>query len=70
MRFLFKYFYAPGKTYERIEEFQQERAYETREVEDLLQQAGLRLLAVTGGTRFSPPGKKSERLFFVAQKEN
>lgn len=68
--FYLNIFMRRGKTYERIEEFQQERAYETHEVEALLAKAGLRLLTVTGGTRFSPPGKKSERLFFVAQKEN
>ena len=68
-------FIEEGETglYRRYEEFHYQKAWSRETVEKLLEQAGLRLLAVYGEGSREEPGKDCERMYFVASesgKEN
>lgn len=54
--------------YRRIEEYHQERCYSPEQLETLLEDNGLKVLAVYGDQKMKKPGPKAERIFFVAQK--
>lgn len=57
----------------RYEEFHYQRAYEIQDVEEILKNSGLELLAVCGEGTHTPPNADSERVYFIARehgKEN
>lgn len=47
-----------------------QRAYDEREIVDMLSTAGFKVLAVYNAYTFRPATKKSDRAFFVAKKDN
>lgn len=53
--------------YERFDELHQERAYPPEQVDDLLAAAGLRVEARYDSFTLSPPGPRSQRIFWVAR---
>lgn len=53
--------------YERFSEVHEERAYSKAEIEALLIESGLKVLAVYDAYTLDPPREDSERWFFVAQ---
>lgn len=55
--------------YTRFSEYQEERAYSKEEIEAAVQKAGLKVSGCFGGFDFSQPEDKTERLFFVLQKD-
>jgi SAM-dependent methyltransferase len=55
--------------YERFEELHVERAYPPELVTALLSGAGLRVEAAYDSFTFSPPGPRTQRIFWVARKE-
>lgn len=55
--------------YTRFDEHHSERAYETEEIKSLIESSGMRLLKVYDDLSFENPGKRSERIFFVAQEQ-
>lgn len=54
--------------YERFDELHVERAYPPEQVAALLAAAGLRLEAQYDSFTFSPPGPRTQRIFFVARR--
>lgn len=52
--------------YEKCQEFHCQKAYEQKEIEELIAQAGMELVAVYDAYTMEPAGEDSERLFFVA----
>lgn len=57
-----------GDLYRRIEEEQEQRAWNPGEIKTALGEAGLRLLSVYDAYTFDPPREKSERCFFIASR--
>lgn len=55
-----------GGAYERFDEIHEEYVYEENTVEDCLNEAGLKVLAVYDGYCFSPATPQSKRISFVA----
>ena len=53
--------------YEKCEELHCQKAYTKEEIEDLLKEAGLQLMAVYDAYTMNPASKDSERLFFIAR---
>jgi len=54
--------------YRRYDEVHKERAYSIDEMKNLIEASGMKLLKTYADLSFSPPGEKSERIFFVCQK--
>jgi len=54
--------------YLRFDETHLERAYEEKDVIEMLAKTGFKLLGVYGELTFEPPGQEEERIFFVARK--
>lgn len=57
-------------TYKRFDEYQEERAYSTDEIEKIIKNCNLELLGVYDNLSFNPPRENSERLFFVVKRPN
>ena len=57
-------------TYKRFDEYQEERAYSTDEIEKIIKNCNLELLGVYDNLSFNPPREDSERLFFVIKRPN
>lgn len=55
--------------YERFDELHVERAYPPELVSALIAHAGLRVEAVYDSFTFSPPGPRTQRIFWVARRE-
>ena len=55
--------------YDKYVETHYQRAYGIKEIESLLSQAGLELLAVYDAFTKEPPGEESERVYFVAKEQ-
>ena len=68
--FKLEFFIQNGKTYERNTEFHFERAYTDGELKKMLKQCGFTLLAVYDDLTFETPGARSEKIFYIAKKEN
>ena len=56
--------------YKRLDEYQEERAYSTDEIEKIIKNCNLELLGVYDNLSFNPPREDSERLFFVIKRPN
>lgn len=67
-RFDLTFFVKLGDTYKRFDEVHYERAYMLDEIEEIVNKAGLELIAVYGEFSFKFPGKSCERIFFVCRK--
>ena len=57
-----------GKTYIREEEVHYQKAYTQGEIEELIKEAGLKIIEVYDEYTFSPPRGDSQRIVFVAKK--
>ena len=68
--FKLEFFIQNGEMYERKTEFHYERAYSDREIKGMLKKAGLTLLAVYDDLTFDEPSPHSEKIFYIAKKEN
>ncbi len=68
--FKLEFFIQNGEMYERKTEFHYERAYSDREIKGMLKKAGLTLLAVYDDLTFDGPSPHSEKIFYIAKKEN
>ena len=55
--------------YEKCEELHCQKAYEQSEIEDLIAEAGMELVAVYDAYTMKPAAEDSERLFFVAKEK-
>lgn len=55
--------------YRRMEEFHYQKAYETEQVEKLIEEAGLALTAVYGEGTKEKPGPDCERVYFIAREQ-
>ena len=55
--------------YEKCEELHCQKAYEQSEIEALIAEAGMELVAVYDAYTMNPASKDSERLFFVAKEK-
>ena len=53
--------------YEKCEELHCQKAYTREEIEELLKEAGLKLMAVYDAYTMNPATEDSERLFFMAR---
>lgn len=62
------FFAKTGELYERFDEVHYERAYEVKEIKEMIAKAGLELCAVHNEFSFISPYKTSERIFFVCRK--
>lgn len=60
----------PDLTYSRYEEFHYERAYETEEITALLREAGLKLLEIADAETLDSPTETTERIYYIARKED
>jgi len=58
-----------GELYEKFEEVHVERAYEPSKIEEILRDAGLRLVAQYDCFTFDPPRSDSSRIMWVTRKE-
>lgn len=54
--------------YRRIEEFHEQRYYPVEVLSQMLSAQGFIIKAVYGDQRFIPPGPRTERIFFIAEK--
>lgn len=61
-------FIREGDCYRKYEEVHYQRAYELKEVKELLKQAGLALLAVYDAFTHEPAREDSERVYIIAKK--
>ena len=59
-----------GELFRRSDSVNYERAYETVEITDMLEDAGLTLLQMYGDMVLEPPAESCERIFFAAMKED
>ncbi len=57
-------------TYNRLDEYQEERAYSTDEIEKIIKNCNLELLGVYDNLSFNSPREDSERLFFIVRRPN
>lgn len=57
----------PGGSYKRFTEIHYERAYSENEIKELIAKSGMELINIYDAYTFSPPNKKSERIFVVAR---
>lgn len=55
--------------YEKCEELHCQKAYEQKEIQDLIREAGMELLEVYDAYTMEPAREDSERLFFVAREK-
>lgn len=62
------FFVKNGEKYDRIDEYQEQKAYSQDEIEDFLGKAGLSMLECFDGLSFNKICEKSERLVFVCKK--
>lgn len=62
------FFVKNGEKYERVDEYQEQRAYSQQEIETLLKQAGFSIEGCFDGLGFNQNCEKSERLMFVCKK--
>jgi SAM-dependent methyltransferase len=62
------FFVKNGEKYNRVDEYQEQKAYLQDEIEDLIKKAGLSLLGCFDGLSFNKSSEKSERLMFVCKK--
>lgn len=58
----------PDGTYDRYDEFQEERAYNEIELLKYIKNCGLNCLGIYDNLSFNPPKHDSERLFFVVER--
>ncbi|MDD3766320.1 MAG: class I SAM-dependent methyltransferase [Eubacteriales bacterium] len=63
------FFVKNGEKYNRVDEYQEQKAYLQDEIEDLIKKAGLSLLGCFDGLSFNKSSEKSERLMFVCKKK-
>jgi len=54
--------------YLRFDETHLERAYEEKEIKEMLENSGFEILGVYGELEFNPPKENEERIFFAARK--
>ncbi|MDR7870401.1 MAG: class I SAM-dependent methyltransferase [Tissierellaceae bacterium] len=67
--FFLTFFYAEdGDNFIRFDEEHQEKAYKTEEIEILLKEVGFKSVDVYDAFTFDSPGKRSERINYVATK--
>lgn len=57
-----------GKGYSRYSEYQEETMFSEHELKELLAACGFKEISTYADLTFDPPGEKSERIFFAAQK--
>ena len=57
----------PDGSYRRSDEHQQERCYESDEIQAALAASGMELLGIYADYRFSPPNEQTERWYFAAR---
>ncbi|MEI6131632.1 MAG: class I SAM-dependent methyltransferase [Bacillota bacterium] len=62
-------FVKQGETFERFDEFHEERLFTKEEIESSLAEAGLKLVNVFDGATFRKPSPKSERWLYVCRKQ-
>lgn len=63
------FFIKSGMLYERYDEIHLERAYSVEELEEYVCNGGMKVIGIYDDLSFSPPGGKSERIFFVSRKQ-
>lgn len=68
--FKLEFFIQNGDMYERKTEFHYERAYSDKEIKNMLKKCGFTLLAVYDDLTFEEPSSRSEKIFYIAKKEN
>lgn len=68
-RFDLSFFVKEGELYRRFDEVHYERCYTRKELDDMLDSAGLTVKSIYGGFGFGKPFDRCERLFFVCVKE-
>lgn len=57
-----------SESYNRLHEHISERAYTIRQLENLIKNAGLRIINIYDDNTFNPPRKESQRIIFVTRK--
>ncbi len=67
--FFLTFFIKEDTKYERVDEWHQEKAYEIAEIKNSLREVGLNCLAIYNDLSFDMPNDKSERIFFIVQKQ-
>ena len=55
--------------YDRVDELHYEKAYTPEKIREMLEQAGLKLLKIYDDNRFTKASARSERVYYVAKKE-
>lgn len=68
-RFDLTFFVKEGGLYRRFDEVHYERSYAVGELRQMLDSAGMKVMGIFPAFSFGKPGPKSDRLFFVCEKQ-
>ena len=68
-RFDLTFFVKEGGLYRRFDEVHYERSYAVGELTEILGNAGMKVLGIYSAFSFKKPGPKSERIFFVCERQ-